>query len=102
MVQQATQVDFTPRINPRATSAEAPPSIDITAPSGLGRWTKDDRRAAVELGIVAAVGAMAGWFSGLGIFVGAAASIASFWLALIPACVLEFAAAKKELADGDR
>lgn len=95
MVDQATQLDFTPRIDPRidpctnpcTTPAKAPCSIGMA--SGRGRWTKDELRAVGELGIVAAVGAMAGWFTGLGVVAGAVASIAAFWLALAPACLLE-------------
>lgn len=53
------------------------------------RWTKDDLRAGAELGIVASVGAIAGWFSGLGEFVGVAAALASFWIALAAGCLPE-------------
>lgn len=53
------------------------------------RWTKDDLLAGAELGIVATIGAIAGWFSGLGIFVGAAAGLASFWIALTLGCLSE-------------
>ena len=93
MVDQATQVDFTRRIDPCTdpctTSAAAPCSNGIAAPR-RSRWTKDELRAAGELGIVAAVGATAGWLTGLGVVAGAAAGIAAFWLALTPACLLEF------------
>lgn len=89
MVDQATQLDFTPRSDPCITPAEAPCSVGIAAASGSGRWTRDELRAAGELGIVAAAGAMVGWFTDLGVVVGAAGSIAAFWLALAPACLLE-------------
>lgn len=90
MVDQATQAGFTRRIDPCTTPAKAPCSIGMAAASGRSRWTKDELRAVGELGIVAGVGAMAGWFTSLGVVAGAIASIAAFWLALAPACLLEF------------
>jgi hypothetical protein len=75
-----------PCINPGSTSAEAC-SIDIATAHGSSRWTKDDLRAGAELGIVAAVGAMAGWLTGLGTFLGSVAALALFWLALAVGCL---------------
>lgn len=66
------------------------PRSDVTVSPGNSRWIKDDLRAVAELGVVATVGAVAGWFSGLGVFVGAAAAIALFWFAVVVACLLEF------------
>jgi hypothetical protein len=58
--------------------------------SRSSRWTKDDLRAGVELGSVAAVGALTGWLSGVGVLLAAAASVALFWLALAAAYLLQF------------
>lgn len=58
--------------------------------TGSSRWTKDDLRAAVELGVVASFGAIAGWLSGFGALVGALATLTFFWIALAVACLFEF------------
>lgn len=80
VVPQLSQPDFVPCIKPDPTLTEARCSIDIT--SRRARWTKDDLRAGVELGIVAAIGVIVGWVSGFGVFVGLAAALALFWLSL--------------------
>jgi hypothetical protein len=90
VAQQLSQADFVPRINNNSpTSTEARCSVDITVAYRNSRWTKDDLLAGAELGIVVAIGAIAGWFTGIGIVVGAAASLASFWIALTAGCLLE-------------
>ena len=80
MVPQLSQPDCVPCIKPDRASSEGCCSINITSRSS--RWTEDDLRAGTELGIVAAVGAMVGWVSGFGVFVGLAAALALFWVSL--------------------
>jgi hypothetical protein len=86
VVQKLSQPDFVPCIKPDRASAVDRCSIYTTPSKG----TKDDLRAGAELGIVATVGVIAGWLSGLGAFLGGATSIALFWLVLAVACMLEF------------
>lgn len=80
MVPQLSQPDYVPCIKPDPASSEGCCSVNITSCSS--RWTEDDLRAGAELGIVAAVGAMVGWVSGFGVFVGLAAALALFWVSL--------------------
>lgn len=82
MVQQLSQENFTARVNPNAAPEEDRSSINRTLASRSSRWTEDDLRAGVELGIVAAFGSIAGWLTGLGTFSGSVAALALFWLAL--------------------
>jgi hypothetical protein len=89
VVQQFLQEDRAARSTLGPRSAEVHRSITITMGSRSSRWTKDDLRAGAELGSVAAVGAIIGWLSGVGIIEGAAASIALFWLMLAGAYLLE-------------
>ena len=54
-------------------------------------WTKDDVRAAIELGAAgAAAGALAGWLCGDGALMGAAVAIALLALALGLGSLVEF------------
>lgn len=53
-------------------------------------WTKEDLRAVIELGTVAAgVGALAGWISGYGAVVGTVIAIALLALILGIGCFIE-------------
>jgi hypothetical protein len=87
VVHQLSREDFADRIDPSPTSAEARGSINITLAFRSSRWTKDDLLAGAELGIVASVGAIAGWLTGLGTFLGSVAALAVFWLALAVGCL---------------
>ena len=77
-----------PYIKPDPTLAKGCRSIDITSLNN--RWTKDDLLTGAELGVVAAVGTVAGWLTGLGTLLGAVAALALFWLALAVGCLCEF------------